>query len=330
MIIGHIAGLTSGYKKEFIESFNNSKYYIVDLDDYTDEIMKDNNMKELVMKYDECISKSKDPTTSKNQIKVMMAKSRELNNKINEFWKKRMEFYLNELSNDSNNDIILIGSISFFKNLRTILNLDLNIKSFFNLDNDLYAREIIETNLDIYRDEIVSGHFNLEMINHVFLCKRRDLLKEIHEKKGYELKNFSQLISQFTNTMEKTEMPKILYYASEFKYKNKIPLQKIIAYTDEWVAIASAIGGRNVTKGYIDNDYNKPFIQELEPETIEQFKRKIYMYVITNTFLFIPIYTKNYVYKYSINKPVQIQKCIEINDAYVKIKKMGVTFFPLK
>ena len=168
MIIGHVSGLTSGYKNDFMVSFNDSKYYIVDLDDYTDEIMKDNNMQELVVKYDDCIVKSKDPTTTKNQVKVMLAKSRELNNKINDFWKKRMEFYLNELSNESTKDIILIGSISFFRNIRTILNLDISIKSFLDLDNDTYAREIIETNLDIYRDEIVSGHFNLEMINHVF------------------------------------------------------------------------------------------------------------------------------------------------------------------
>lgn len=327
MIIGHVSGLTTWLKKDFISSFSNSKYYIVDLDDYTDEIMRDVNMVSLVEKYDNAILKSKDSRTSKEQVKTLLAKSREINLKINEFWKKRMEFYLNELANDNPKNTIIIGNINFFRNIRIILNIDIGIKLFCDIDIELYTREIVETNIDLYRDEIVNGTFNLEMLSHAFLVKRRSLVQEIYMKKGYELKPFDQIVNQFTNSLQDSEVPSILYYASEFKYKGKIPLPKITAYVDEWVAIASALGGRQVTKGYVENDYNKPFIQELEPNVIEKFKKKIYMYVITNTVLFVPVYTKNYIYKYSINKPAQIQKCVEINDAHAKMKKLGISFF---
>ena len=50
MIVGHVAGLIQSYKELFINSFRNSKYNIVDLDDITDSIMNDDLMIELVKK----------------------------------------------------------------------------------------------------------------------------------------------------------------------------------------------------------------------------------------------------------------------------------------
>lgn len=330
MIIGHVAGLIQNYKETFIDSFRNSKYDIVDLDDITDSIMNDDLMIELVEKYDENIEQTKDPDIGKSQCRSLLSKCRELNNKINDYWKKRMEYHLNKLANDNDKNIILIGYINFYRNIRTILNLDIANKIFINIDIDNYCKDTIETNLDMYRDDIINGTFNLEMINPIFLRKRRELVESIYDKKNYIIKDLEQTIKQFDDNLRESNTPDVLYYVSEHKYKSKIPLKELTAYVDEWIAIVSLLGGKKVTKGYIDDDYTRPFIEEKEPGVLENFKRKIYIYVITNTNQFTPIYTRNYIYKYKINKSVRIYKGIEVNDAYTKLEKLGISFSSYK
>lgn len=332
MIIAHVAGLTQSQKEVFKELILKLElnYTIVDLDDYTDEIMNDENMAEMVQRYEYNIEKSKGATVTKIQAKSHLSKSRELNSKINDYWKTRMEFYLNELVNNCPSSTILIGYINFYRNVRVMLNLDVESKIFIDIDIDKYTKETIATNLELYKDDIINGLFNLEMINKVFLIKRRNIVSGLYEKKDYQVQCIEECIRHFGNKKPKSETPNVLYYASEDKYKTKIPTKPITAYVDDWISIASAIGGKDVTKGYIDNDYTKPFIQELTPNILDKFRTKVYLYAITNTILFAPIYTKNYIYKYKANQPAQIFKSIEILNAYEKLIELNITFVPFK
>ena len=331
MIIAHVAGLTQSQKETFKNELllMRANYTIIDLDDYTDEIMNDPTMSELVQQHEYNINKSKELTVTKTESKNHLIKSKELNTRINDYWKSRMEFYLNELTNNCPMSTILIGYINFYKNIKIVVNLDVKIKVFININMECYSKETIARNLDLYKDEIINGQFNLEMVNHIFLIKRREMVMDIYDKKKYVLQELINCIGNFSNDIQEAEAP-ILYYASECKYIDNIPLKPITAYVDEWIAISSAIGGKDVTKGYIDNDYTKAFIQELKPEIIKKFYKKLYLYVITNTALFIPLYTKNYIYKYKINQNSQIFKTIEIDNAFYKLRELNISFYPFE
>ena len=324
MIIAHISGLTYTLKQKFINSLSSTKYSIIDLDDYTDKIMDDNTMIALIEKYNFNISKSKDNSLTKIQIRQHLVKSREINLKINAYWKKQMEFYINELGNSSHNKtIILIGYLNFFRNIRIFLNLDVNTKIYVNINVDEYSKETIATNIEMYKNDIINGTFDLDLINKTFLVNRRNLVTTLYEKNGYQAKEFTDTINFFDNSLKYNDLPTVLYYASYHLYKKNIPIKPITAYTDEWIAIASLMG-KDIVKGYVDNDYQKPFVQEQEENTFKKFNKKIYVYAIINTLTFVPIYSKNYIYKYKSNHGASIGKMMEISNGKNKLIEIGV------
>ena len=59
-IICHIMGLNPITKKIFINSLNKQKYYIMDLDNINDKILKDNEMDKMFKKYDKLKNKKND------------------------------------------------------------------------------------------------------------------------------------------------------------------------------------------------------------------------------------------------------------------------------
>lgn len=325
MIIAHVAGLTQNLKQLFKDTFVDSKYTIIDLDDYTDIIMEDKNMTGLVQRYEYNLEKSKNQSLTKLQIRQHLAKSREINLKINTYWKKQIEFYVNELGNENTDkSIILIGYINFYRNVRIFLNLDVVAKIFVSIDINEYSKETIATNLELYKDDIINGVFNLDLINGTFLVKRREMVSSIYEKNGYQKKIFADTLSFFDNNLKNNDLPSVLFYASEHLYKKKIPIKPITVYTDEWIAIASALGNKDIVKGYIENDHNKPFIQEQKVDALKKFTKKIYIYAIINTVMFVPIYSKNYIYKYKSSNIVQIGRTIEIKNAKNRLLELGI------
>lgn len=329
MIFAHIAGLTQKQKQQLYEKYKESKYTFKDLDDLTDLIMEDKNMLSLVQRYEYNISKSKLQNITKIQSKQFLTKSREVNTKINTYWKSRLEFYINEINNEESGNkqfTVLVGYNNFYRNIRIFNNITTNIKIFIDIDMNDYTKEIISTNIDQYRDEIIDGAFNLDLINPSFLSKRRATVSTIYEKHSYELKSFNDCLTFLDNSLENYDIPPILFYASKYKYNGRIPLKNIVAYTDEWTAIISSFKNKNLIKGYINEDYSKPFVQEIEKGNIKKLHTKLYIYVITNTVLFIPVYTKNYIYKYKLNQSAQISKVIEVADAHAKLKELNISF----
>ena len=332
MIFAHIVGLTQNQKSLLYKKYTNSKYLFKDMDDLTDLIMEDKNMVSLIQRYEYNINKSKNANITKLQAKQFLAKSREVNSKINVYWKSRMEFYINEINNEEHDEkkfIVLIGYNNFYKNIRIFTNVTTNIKIFIKIDMNEYTKEIISTNIDEYRNDIVEGNFNLDLINPVFLSKRRETVTTLYEKRSYEQKSLDECITFLGNSLDNYDIPPLLFYASKYKYKGRIPLKQIIAYTDEWISIVSSFKNKGLIKGYVDEDYSKPFIQEIEKGSIKQLHEKIYVYVITNTVLFIPVYTKNYIYKYKLNQSAQISKIIEIEDAHTKLKDLNISFITM-
>ena len=338
MIFAHIVGLTQQHKVYFCEKYKSSKYIFKDLDDLTDLIMDDKNMYSLIQRFEYYQDKSRNQNITKIQSKQFLIKSRELNNKINAYWKSRMEFYINEIVNGKDTNVlnddkkltILIGYSNFFRNMRTFVNIVSTVKIFINIELNTYTKEIISTNLDQYRDDIILGNFNLDLINNIYLGKRRTIVESLYVKRIYDLKTFDETITFLGNSLENYDIPTILYYASKYKYNGRIPLKEIVAYADEWIAITSSFKNSKLIKGYVEDDYSKPYIQELEKNNLIKLKEKVYVYVITNTSLFIPIFTNNYIYKYKLMQSAYIHKIIEINDAYDKLKDLNISFISIK
>lgn len=328
MIYAHITGLMYSQKTRILEQFTNSKYLFKDVDEYTDLIMDDENMKKLILKYDYYIEKSKNVNISKAMTRQYMIKSRNLNNRINNYWKDRMEFYLDELYKESKENttkyIILIGYLNFYRNVRITIKLNINIKIFINNDMNEYTREIIKTNLETYKDDIINGDFNLQLLSPEFLIKRRQTIQDIYIKNSYEHKTFLETLSILKNTLSNIIAPPILFYTSRYKYKSKIPLKQLTAYADEWTSIVSALNNKNIIKGYLNDNPDKPFIQELKKNTLNKINMKLYVYIITDTRMFVPIYTKNYIYKYKILQSPKINKIIEVESPINKLSELNI------
>ena len=268
---------------------------------------------------------------SKLESKKLLTKSRELNNKINAYWKSRMEFYINEIVNEELGDkmIVLLGYSNFYRNMRTFIKLETTVKIFIDIDDNEYTKEIITTNIDQYKDDIVNGNFNLDLINPAFLIKRRQTVTNLYNKRGYDLKKFDESVIFMGNSLQNYDIPPLLYYASKQKYKNHIPIKDLVAYNDEWISIVSSFKNNKLAKGYIDENYNKPYVQELAKNNLKKLKTKIYIYVVSNTQLFVPIFTKNYLYKYKTTQHAQIHKVYDYDSAYERLRSLNIELITL-
>jgi hypothetical protein len=333
MIFAHIAGLSEHLKNNLIKTFTSSNYIFEDLDKLTDKIMQDKNMVLLIQKYEYYCEKSKSLGISKLQAKQFIVKSKDIERKMTVYWKNKINYYIIETVNSTppSKKIILLGYCNFFKNIRIFINIQTNIKFFYSINNDPdFIKNIVKTNLDTHREEIINGTFNLDLLNPSLLTKKREITSNLYIKNGYDLKTFDSITQFFNISLQNYDVPQVLFFASKTDYNKKINLSKIIAYSDDWIAIVSGIKSKSIIKGYELDDPNKPFVQEIEKGGLEQLNDSINLYVITNTLLFTPVITKNYLYKYETNKPVQIHNKIFVNNIRQKLKEIGIKQIGLK
>ena len=340
-IIAHIAGLTDHTRVEFYNILKKSQLVdfveIIDLDIITAKIIEDNNMETLFAKFEYYSERSKNQDLTQLENKSALVKSKQLEKKMFQYWKVRMEYYINKLSSISNKKIILIGYLSFFKNHRIYLNLNIVTKFFLKVNYIDHAKSIIKHNLENSKNDIIDGNFDLNYLNADFLIKKRIQLQTIYSKISYIIMSLTSII----NTLElyyQTSIPDVLYYASFIKYDKKIPnMANIIhTYSQEWVAISSILTTSNskindkindnqsisnIEKGI--NKNNKPYIK-LTKEQSKIMNKSGYIYEITSTEHFLPFPTKNNVYKYFTVKPIKINRILEINNILIQLKNLGI------
>lgn len=343
IIIGHIAGLTEQSKNELYKLINKSELSkhveIIDVDIITTKIIDDNNMGTLFAKFEFYSERSKDQNLSQTENKTALNKAKQLEKKMFQYWKVRMEYYINKITSSSNKKILLIGYLSFFKNHKIYLNLNIVPKFFIKVNYVGHAQSIIKHNLENSINDIIEGTFDLNYLDINFLVKKRIQLQTIYTKIGYALMSLSAII----NTIElytQINIPDVLYYASFTKYEKKIPIISNIihVYDKEWLALSTIlatdqtlnkinligstneINANNLEKGVNDNGL---FIR-MNNDQVKKMSKNGYIYEIIHTDNFMPFPTKRNVYKYFTVKPIKINRVLHIDNILQQLKKLNV------
>jgi hypothetical protein len=270
MIITHIVGINNKLKDTFIKDVENitEKIIILDLDDICKKIIF---MKDYVQIHD----------------KFIETKNRELLSQLGYFWKNKFTNDVNTiLGQNKDKYIILIGLITFYLDYRIKINLEEEIKEkfFINLDMKKYITDIVTYNIDTYREDIISGKFPLNYLEHKFIKEQRDELKAQYLYRNYKLKNYDAIINwlhhRYKNIINELSINTV-YYASFKRYENKIDSigDNIIGYSDKWLALISLLPRNTIKRGITyKNGKIIPVLKENIPNGFSELNKCCYLY----------------------------------------------------
>jgi len=340
-IIGHIGGLTEQSKLDLYKLIKKSKLFnsvdIIDVDILTTKIIDDNNMTTLFTKFEIYSEKSKNQNLSQTENKLALNKAKQIEKKMFQYWKVRMEYYINKIILSSTKKILLIGYLSFFKNHKIYLNLNIVPKFFIKVNYINHAQSIIKYNIENLKNDIIDGTFDLNYLDINFLIKKRIQLQTIYTKIGYIIMNLNSVI----NTIElntQISIPETLYYASFKKYEKKIPIISNIinVYNKEWLALSSILNSdqyfvnknndeinsnlNNLEKGL---NANGLFIKMTKEQT-QKMSKPGYIYEIINTENFMPFPSKYNIYKYFTSKPIKINRVLYLDNVLIQLKHLNI------
>jgi hypothetical protein len=318
-IFAHIAGINIENKELIKKSFSKKIFEIYDLDNITEQIINDKNMIYLYNR-DECYkNKLKDQNLSKINIKQINNIIKKIDQKMNLYWKAKLENIIENILNNTDKYIILLGYNTFFKNHKIYINIDTNYKYIQKVDLFEHAKNVVINNLKEYNEDIINGDFPLEYLNHQLIIKKRCNLIIQYQKMGYQLETINNIINSII-IAHSSDIPNILYYASKDNISKKILLKnnKIIAYEEQWLALISIFNNKNIIKGYSTS--GKPYIKCNH----DLLNDSVYLYYITDTKSFSPIPSNNKLYKYQSAKQVPIYKKIYIDNIFNKLKELHV------
>jgi len=270
MIITHIVGINNKLKDTFIKDVENitEKIIILDLDDICKKIIF---MKDYVQIHD----------------KFIETKNKELLSQLGYFWKNKFTNDVNTiLGQNKDKYIILIGLITFYLDYRIKINLEEEIKEkfFINLDMKKYITDIVTYNIDTYREDIISGKFPLNYLEHKFIKEQRDELKAQYLYRNYKLKNYDAIINwlhhRYKNIINELSINTV-YYASFKRYENKIDSigDNIIGYSDKWLALISLLPRNTIKRGITyKNGKIIPVLKENIPNGFSELNKCCYLY----------------------------------------------------
>jgi hypothetical protein len=248
-----------------------------------------------------------------------------------------MEYYINKIILSSTKKILLIGYLSFFKNHKIYLNLNIVPKFFIKVNYINHAQSIIKYNIENLKNDIIDGTFDLNYLDINFLIKKRIQLQTIYTKIGYIIMNLNSVI----NTIElntQISIPETLYYASFKKYEKKIPIISNIinVYNKEWLALSSILNSdqyfvnknndeinsnlNNLEKGL---NANGLFIKMTKEQT-QKMSKPGYIYEIINTENFMPFPSKYNIYKYFTSKPIKINRVLYLDNVLIQLKHLNI------
>jgi hypothetical protein len=270
MILCHIIGINNKIKQSFITELKNinQNIDIIDIDIISKKIIFE---KQYNILYDEYLQSS-------NKIQSL--------SKLSTYWKNRLT---NEIQNMiSDKDIILIGMITFYLDLRVKINLSEEIKNkfFINSNTELHIKNLIEHNLDMYRKDIIDGNFPLKYLDFEFLKSQRENIRDVYMMRDYKLKSYDEIIEFVKNKIKLQQggNNKSVYFASFKRYEDHIDFisNTIVGYSDKWLALISLFSRNKFSRGItFKENKSRPFIKELQPLQLNELKKCCYLYEMT-------------------------------------------------
>ena len=322
-ILAHITGVTNVEREQIIMYFA-KKFTFVNLDDFTDLIMEDGTMQQLLSEYEYHVNKSKDPNKSKNESRQSMLKSKEIEKKINTMWKVKMEFYIGSINKDKK--VILFGYCNFYRNVRIFVQIKTNYKIFINTDSRKYISNIIRHNITHFSEEICNGTFSMEHLNFDFLLKKRELTMEVYLKNGYNLESMERIYRTVRVCDVSVSVPQVLFYGSKKDYGRSIPCtksDKLTCYTEFWMAVIDGIKSPNL-QAKIGSDPSKGTITELVENGANDLNTNTVVYSIITNESFIPVISDKYIYSFETSSSVQITEKTYVSNALITLRKMKI------
>ncbi len=306
-LICHIVGITSLNKNKFINDMNKIGYHIIDLDELSNNILKNNTMVQLFSQY----QGFKD---SKND------KFKEIEKKMSIYWETSMEEGI--ITNiDKSKKNIIIGYSHHFRNINKRINVSPNnkpIAKFIIKVSKSDVRNIIKNNLSKYKDDIIQGCYPLENIDFDFVYNNRLKMDSIYEKNGYLPKTI-ETIYTILNLSNKNIDGDGLWIALKQPYNvgSKIhPKQKndkLFGFTDKLMALLSSFHfNDDELEKYYDN--NTVRIKPKKEGVLEKMKEKRYLYLVEKEH-FVPHEKGNNV-KYYSQEPTIIIDVMKIKNVY--------------
>jgi len=223
-IIAHIVGFPNSTKEQFLKDFkkfpHNKNISIVDLDDITMQIIREKNIILLYNKLDEIEEEKKN---NRKNIVSLNRTAKDIEKKINEFWKTKIDNHLiKEIS--KNREIICLGLSTYFKNHKIGIKIVTPNKIFIKFNLFENAKQIITENLDKHRNEIIQGSFDLNYLDINFLVRKREELQFNYEKMGYQLKSYNDICKIVQLSIQNVS-PEGLFFV-DYKNYSKPELKK--------------------------------------------------------------------------------------------------------
>ena len=269
-VLCHIVGVNSSIKGKLINFLTSKKINInvIDLDLITDKINQSKEMNELFKQIENIEDKSK--------------KIKDIEKSMVTEWKTKFQQDLDSEIKKHKDKIILIGMSSYFKNHRINVKIDCKLKFFVRVNLTIHAQNIIENNLNNYKNEIINGTFPLNLLDLESLIQKREILINIYKKFGYQLKSLNSIIeiiaSNYNFNMESIQD---LYVATDKKFVKKIDIDEAngIGYTIPWLAIVSSLNSKNISKGF---KKNKAFIKFNKYENKKILENDCYLYKVNS------------------------------------------------
>jgi hypothetical protein len=305
-VICHIVGITSLTKNKFVEDIKKLGYHIIDLDDLSNNILRNSTMTQMFSQY----QGFKD---TKND------KFKEIEKKMSFYWETSMEDnIINNIDKSKKN--IIIGYSHHFRNINKRINVSPNnkpIARFIIKVSKSDVRNIIKNNLSKYHNEIVQGCYPLENIDFDFVYNNRLKIDAIYEKNNYLPKTL-ETIYTILNLSNKNIDGDGLWIASREPYNISSKIyprknDKLFAFTDKLMALLSSFHfNDDELEKYYEN--NTVRIKPKKNGILEKMKEKRYLYLVEKQH-FVPHEKGNNV-KYFSQEPALIIDVIKIKDVY--------------
>lgn len=278
MILTHIHGINELILKKTLEDYNNLIQYI-NVDDETDKVINSVEMNKLFDEYDTLYEKSKIDISNKS----LITKYKNIEKTMINLWKNHINNFIKSVSkNCFKKYIIVFGNIIHPRNSNTFIKINAITKFIINNKISTKVKNIIQKNIDEYRDDIINGKFPINYISYDYLYNKYKTENNTYILNNYHYKTDKEIIDNIITHIKfyETNTPKNkkLYVITKNNYYDIIPKinNLITAYDNELNAIYNLFSNIKVIDKLTINISN----DELDTECyIYMVDRSDFMYI---------------------------------------------------